>query len=433
MPLPAPSRRDLLRGAVATTVVGSYVSASPSVRRKPGGAEMLKVGLVGCGGRGTGAAVNALRADPNVKLWALADVFQDHLESSLATLSSSEDAADIAQQVDVPPERRFVGWDAYKGVIDTCDVVLLATSPHFRPLHLAACVEAGKHTFVEKPIATDGPGVRSVRASCELARQKGLSLVSGLCYRYEHKKRATLERLHDGAIGEIVAMHTTYNAGGLWLRARKPEWTEMEYQMRNWLYFPWLSGDHIAEQHIHSLDKVAWAMGEYPLKCLSTGGRAVRTEPEYGSVYDHFSTVYEFRNGVKAFSYCRQWAGQVQTEVSDWIFGTRGRCNIQAAEIDGGPGWSWRWRGKDDEPDDMYQNEHDELFAAIRKGEPINNGEYMCNSTLMALMGRMSAYTGQALTWEQAWNSQEDLSPKAYEWGPIETPPVAKPGVNQFI
>jgi myo-inositol 2-dehydrogenase/D-chiro-inositol 1-dehydrogenase len=310
---------------------------------------------------------------------------------------------------------------------------LLATSPHFRPLHLAACVEAGKHTFVEKPIATDGPGVRSVRASCELARQKGLSLVSGLCYRYEHKKRATLERLHDGAIGDIVAMHTTYNAGGLWLRARKPEWTEMEYQMRNWLYFPWLSGDHIAEQHIHSLDKVAWAMGEYPIKCLSTGGRAVRTEPEYGSVYDHFSTVYEFRNGVKAFSYCRQWAGQVQTEVSDWIFGTRGRCNIQAAEIDGGPGWSWRWRGRDDEPDDMYQNEHNELFAAIRKGEPINNGEYMCNSTLMALMGRMSAYTGQALTWEQAWNSQEDLSPKAYEWGPIETPPVAKPGVNQFI
>jgi predicted dehydrogenase len=208
----------------------------------------------------------------------------------------------------------------------------------------------------------------------------------------------------------------------------------MEYQMRNWLYFYWLSGDHIAEQHIHSLDKVAWAMGEYPVRCLSTGGRAVRTEPEFGNVYDHFSTVYEWKNGVKAFSYCRQWGGAVQTEVSDWILGTRGRANIQAAEIDGGAGWNWRWKpsGEGDEPDDMYQNEHDELFAAIRRNEPISNGEYMCNSTLMALMGRMSAYTGQALSWEQAWNSQESLTPKAYTFGPIEAAPLARPGVNQF-
>jgi myo-inositol 2-dehydrogenase / D-chiro-inositol 1-dehydrogenase len=428
-----PTRRDLLRGAVATTVVGSYASASPSVVRKPGGAEMLKVGLVGCGGRGTGAAVNALRADPNVKLWALADTFSDHLESSLKSLQTSEDCADLKDKIDVPPERRFVGWDGYKGVIESCDVVLLATSPHFRPMHVAAAVAAGKHLFVEKPIAVDGPGARSVLASCQLARQKNLSVVSGLCYRYEHKKRETVKRIHDGALGEIVAMHTTYNAGALWHRGRKPEWSEMEYQMRNWLYFPWLSGDHIAEQHIHSLDKLAWVMGEYPVRCLSTGGRAVRTEPEYGSVYDHFSTVYEWKNGVKGFSYCRQWGGAVQTEVSDWIFGTRGRSNVQAAEIEGGPGWNWRWRGKDDEPDDMYQNEHDELFAAIRKGEPIANGEYMCNSTMMATMGRLSAYTGQALTWEQAWNSMEDLSPKSYAWGPIDAAPVARPGVNQFV
>jgi predicted dehydrogenase len=427
----APSRRELLRGAVATTVVGPYLSASPGVARKPGGSEMLKVGLVGCGGRGTGAAVNALRADPNVKLWAMADAFADHLESSLSSLSTSEDAADLKDKVDVPPERRFTGWDGYQKVIECCDVVLLATSPHFRPVHLAAAVEAGRHTFVEKPIATDAAGVRSVWDSCARARTKGLSVVSGLCYRYEHKKRETLKRIHDGALGEIVAMHTTYNAGALWHRGRKPEWSEMEYQMRNWLYFYWLSGDHIAEQHIHSLDKVAWAMGEYPVRCLSTGGRAVRTEPEFGNVYDHFSTVYEWKNGLRAFSHCRQWGGAVQTEVSDWIFGTRGRANIQEAEIDGGPGWKWRWKG--DEPDDMYQNEHDELFTAIRAGTPINNGEYMCNSTMMALMGRLSAYTGQALTWEQAWNSKETLTPKEYSWGPIEAQPLPRPGVTQFV
>ncbi|HEX6883337.1 MAG TPA: Gfo/Idh/MocA family oxidoreductase [Planctomycetota bacterium] len=431
MSVPVPSRRDLLRGALATTVVGPYVSASSSVVRRPGGSEMLKIGLVGCGGRGTGAAVNALRADPNVKLWAVGDVFADHLESSLASLASSEEAAELQAKIDVPPERRFVGWDAYQRVIEQCDVVLLATSPHFRPLHLAAAVAAGRHTFVEKPIACDAAGIRSVAESCARARERGLSVVSGLCYRYEHKKRETIQRIHDGAIGDIVAMHTTYNAGALWLRARKPEWSEMEYQMRNWIYFYWLSGDHIAEQHIHSLDKVAWAMGEYPVRCLSTGGRALRTEPEYGNVYDHFSTVYEWRNGVKAFSLCRQWGGAVQTEVSDWIHGTRGRANIQEAEIEGGPGWRWRWRG--DEPDDMYQNELDELLAAIRSGKPIDNGEYMCNSTLMALMGRLSAYSGQAVTWEQAWNSQEALTPGEYAWGPVETLPLPRPGVTQFV
>lgn len=426
-----PTRRQLLRGAVATTVVGPYVSTSPALARRPGGAEMLKVGLIGCGGRGTGAAANALRADPNVKLWAMADVFSDHLESSLESLLTSEDSADLAPKIDVPPERRFVGWDAYEKLIACCDVMLLATSPHFRPQHLEACVAAGKHVFVEKPIATDAPGVRAVRAACALAAEKRLSVVTGLCYRYEHKKRETLRRLHDGAVGEIVALHTTYNAGPLWLRGPDPAWSEMEVQMRNWIYYTWLSGDHIAEQHIHSLDKLAWAMGEYPVGCIATGGRATRLEPEYGNVYDHFSTVYEWKNGVKGFAYCRQWSGAVQTEVSDWVFGTRGRCNIQAAEIEGGGGWSWRWRSE--EPDDMYQNEHDELFASIRAGTPINDGEIMCNSTLMALMGRMSAYSGQALTWEQASNSQEDLRPESYAWGPHAVAPVARPGVTQFV
>jgi predicted dehydrogenase len=392
---------------------------------------MLKIGLLGCGGRGTGAALNALRADPNSKLWAMGDVFADHLEASLATLQGSEESADVAARVDVPPERRSVGFEAYREVIAACDVVLLATTPHFRPLHLAAAVEAGRHAFVEKPVATDAPGVRAVREACRRARAQGLSVVTGLCYRYERKKRETVQRLQDGAVGEILAIHSTYDAGELWHRGRKPEWSEMEYQLRNWLYFNWLSGDHIAEQHIHSLDKAAWVLGSYPARCLSTGGRSVRTQPEYGNVYDHFSTVYEWASGARAFSYCRQWAGAVHTEVSDWVLGTRGRCNLQAAEIDGGAGWNWRWRS--DEPDDMYQNEHDALFAAIRSGEPINDGELMCDSTLMALMGRMSAYTGLALTWEQARDSLEDLRPPAYEWGPLAVAPVAVPGVTRFV
>jgi predicted dehydrogenase len=429
-----PSRRDLLYGAGAAAMAGSRLTRSAALRaaRPAGREEVLRVGLVGCGGRGTGAAVNALRADPDVRLVALGDAFSDMLESSLNTLLTSEDCADVKERVDVPPERRFTGWDAYQGVIAASDVVLLATSTHFRPLHLRAAVEAGKHLFVEKPVAVDAPGVRSVHESCRLAAQKGLSVVSGLCYRYEKKKRETIKRLHDGAVGEVVALQCTYNFGGLWHRGRQPEWSEMEYQMRNWIYFTWLSGDHIAEQHIHSLDKLAWAMGdEYPVRCVSSGGRTVRTEPEYGNVYDHFNTVYEWKNGVRGFSSCRQWPGQVATEVSDWVFGTRGRCNIQAAAIEAGPVWEWRWRSE--EPDDMYQNEHDELFASIRKGQPINNGDYMCNSTLMAIMGRMSAYTGQVITWEQAWNSQESLVPTSYAWGPVETAPVARPGVTQFL
>jgi predicted dehydrogenase len=431
MSRPTPSRRELLRGAAATAFVGPHVSRASGVLPRPGGDERLRIGLIGCGGRGTGAALNALRADPNVVLWAMGDAFADFLASSLKTLSTSEDSADVHAKVDVPPERQFVGFDAYKGVIEACDVILLATPPHFRPLHVAAAVEAGKHLFVEKPIATDAPGVRSVWASCERAREKGLSVVSGLCYRYERKKIETIERIHGGALGDVVAIQSTYNAGALWHRGHQPEWSEMEYQLRNWLYFYWLSGDHIAEQHIHSLDKMAWVMGDrYPVRCVSSGGRVVRTQPEYGNVYDHFNTVYEFENGVKGFSSCRQWGGPVKTEVSDWVFGTRGRSNVQAASIDGGPAWNWRWRS--DEPDDMYQNEHDALFAAIRKGEPISNGEYMCKSTLMALMGRMAAYTGKEITWEQAWNSTEDLALPVYDWGPVEMAPVARPGETQF-
>ncbi len=421
--LPSLTRRGFLGTAAATTAVSSTAAA-----RRPGGQEMLRVGLVGCGGRGTGAAVNALRADENVQLTAMGDLFGDHIDSRLEALLAIED---IAPKIAVTEDTKFTGWDAYQKVIDSCDVVLLATSPHFRPLHLAAAVEAGKHLFVEKPIATDATGVRAVLASCEKAKEKGLSVVSGLCYRYQHAKRATIERIHDGAVGDVAAMQCTYNASGLWLRT-PPEgttWTAMETQMRNWLYYTWLSGDHIAEQHIHSLDKLAWAMDGYPVKCVSSGGRIVRTGEEYGNVYDHFNTVFEWEGGVRGFSSCRQW-NNAKTEVSDWIFGTRGRANIQRHRIESGP---WDWRYDSEEPDDMYQNEHDELFAAIRSGEPINNGEYMCNSTMMAIMGRLAAYTGKEVSWEEAWNSQEDFTLPRYDWDVVPEAPIARPGVTEFV
>jgi predicted dehydrogenase len=267
-----------------------------------------------------------------------------------------------------------------------------------------------------------------------MAKQRNLMVVSGLCYRYERKKQQTIARIHEGAVGDIIAMQCTYNTGGLWHRGRQPDWTDMEYQLRNWLYFTWLSGDHGAEQHIHSLDKIAWAMkDEYPVKCVSSGGRACRTDPQYGDVYDHFNTVYEWKNGLRMFSSCRQWSGAPATDVSDWIFGTKGRANIQAHQI-WGPN---AWRFKDDgTPDDMYQNEHDVMFAALRKGEIINNGQYMCDSTLMAIMGRMAAYTGSEVTWEAALNSHERLGPEIAGMT-LETPPpapvLAVPGVTKFM
>ena len=426
-----PTRRELLRiaGTAAALSAASCTTVTPSAARRatpvPGPDDVMRVGLVGCGGRGTGAAVNALRADPAVELVALGDTFADQVDASLVSLGEVED---IAPRVKVDDAHKFVGWDAYRGVIEASDVVLLATSPHFRPLHVRAAVDAGRHLFIEKPVATDAPGVRSILESCEDAKTKGLTVVSGLCYRYQNAKRETIRRIHEGAVGDIVALQCTYNAAGLWHRGRKPEWSEMEYQMRNWLYFTWLSGDHIAEQHIHSLDKLAWAMGGFPTRCSASGGRSVRTGEEYGNVYDHFNTVYEWENGVRGFASCRQWNG-ASTDVSDWVFGTQGRANIQRHRIESG---AWSWRYDSDEPDDMYQNEHDAMFASIRSGEARNDGEYMCGSTLMAIMGRMSAYTGQTIQWEDAWASVEDLSPDAYVWGDAPDAVIARPGVTPF-
>src|SRR5262249_32243559 len=272
---------------------------------------------------------------------------------------------------------------------------LLCTPPHFRPLHLRAAVDAGKHVFAEKPVAVDAPGVRKVLEAVADARKKNLALVSGLCWRYHHNMREAFKRLHDGAVGDIVALHTQYNTGALWHRSLKEKeakgWSDMEWQLRNWLYFTWLSGDHIVEQFVHSLDKMAWAMkDEYPVRAVGLGGRQVRTAPDFGHIFDHHAVVYEYPSGAQVFAYTRQPAGCAE-DVSDYVLGSRGSCHINAnlggaVTITGANAWQRRPR----RDDNMYQTEHDELFASIRAGKPINNGDYMSKSTLMGIMGRMA-------------------------------------------
>jgi predicted dehydrogenase len=363
----------------------------------------------------------------------MADLFKDHLEYTRKYLKRFG-----TDKVDVPDGRCFTGWEAYKGVIGCkgVDLVLLATPPHFRPLHLKAAVGAGKHVFAEKPVAVDGAGVRSVLKTVAEAQKKNLAIVSGLCWRYDHGMREAFQRVHDGAIGDITTIQTSYNTGKLWSVPRQKGWSDMEWQIRNWLYFTWLSGDFNVEQHVHSLDKVAWVMKDkYPAKAVGLGGRQVRTDPLYGNIFDHQSVVYQYDNGVKVFSSCRQQEG-CANDVSDHIYGTKGVCHIDTSRplftIKPHGGKVWRAHKKPHDPG-MYQNEHNELIASIRAGKPINNGEYMTKSSLMAILGRMATYTGQEISWEKALNSKENLTPAKYEFGDLKVAPVAKPGVTQFI
>jgi predicted dehydrogenase len=424
---PGPTtRRQFLKSSAA-------VAAAPLVipdNVHAAGSDLLRVGLIGCGGRGSGAAGQALHADRHVKLWAMADAFEDRLEQSLAGLRRDRD---LQGKIDVPRERRFVGFDAYRQVIACCDVVLLCTPPHFRPMHLAAAVQANRHVFAEKPVAVDAPGVRSVLETCREARRRNLSVVSGLCLRSDNGFRDTVRRIHDGAIGEVQALQASDYRGGLWVRRREPGWTDMVWQMRNWYYFTWLSGDFNVEQHVHFLDLCAWVLGDrYPVRCYGTGGRQARTGPEFGHIYDHFSVVYEYEHGPKIFATCRQQQG-CRNDISAWVVGSRGQGRF-----------SERRRGLvlrtaagehayNGPTNNMYQTEHDELFAGIRQGRPINNGEYMAKSTLLAILGRMAAYTGQLLTWDQAFHSRQDLSPPRYAWDAcLPVPPVAVPGQTRF-
>ena len=423
------NRRRFLKNAssavVATSVVGHQLSRAAPVH--VGGDEILRVGLIGCGGRGTGAASQALQADKHVKLTAMGDVFEDRLELSLRSLT---DVEDIAGKVDVHPDQRFVGFDAYQQVIDSeVDVVLLATPPQFRPLHLRAAINANKHVFAEKPVAVDAPGVRSVLETCRLAQSRGLSVVSGLCLRYHAGFVETVKRLHEGAIGDITTLMANDYRGPIWVKPRRPDWTDMHWQMRNWYYFTWLSGDFNVEQHVHYLDVCAWITNGYPVRAVGMGGRQVRTEERFGNIYDHHSVCYEYEDGTRLISNCRQQTGCFN-QMAAHVQGTKGRAEVSERRLQIESETDWRFREK---AKNLYQVEHDELFASIRRGLPINNGDYMAKSTLLAIMGRMATYTGQQVTWEQAVHSQEDLTPQAYAWGPAPSVQIAIPGKTTFI
>lgn len=391
---------------------------------------ILKVGLIGCGGRGTGAASQALHADPNVVLTAMGDVFEDRLEGSLAALKQIKPL-----QLKVDKAHKFVGFDAYQQVIDSgVDVVLLTTPPAFRPDHLVAAIKANKHVFCEKPVAVDAPGIRKVLAAAQQAKAKKLNIVSGFCYRHDLMNQAILGRVADGAIGAIRSATAFRNGGELWFKERQAGWTEMTHQMRNWYYYNWLSGDFIVEQSVHSCDLIAWSMGdEMPIKAVGTGGRQARVHQKYGNIYDHFAVEYEYANGSKSYLFTRQQANTKGRNTLE-VFGTEGCAQLNLygkGRITGKN--SWEYRG---DTNDMFQAEHDQLFAAIRKGSPINDGTKMANSTMMAILARSAGYTGQEIGWEEALNSEASLGPdfKEYHWNfEYEMPPIAVPGKTKFI
>jgi predicted dehydrogenase len=421
-------RRTFLKSGLGAAVAAGF----PAIISAQTVTNAIKVGLVGCGGRGTGAASQALAADDYAELTAVADIDQGQVDKSMQSLGR---ISKTAARVKVAKDKQYLGLDAYQKVIASdADVILLATPPGFRPQHLAACIAANKHVFCEKPISTDAPGVRSVLDTTEKARSKNLSLVAGFCWRYNNMIQDTFEQMEKGAIGKTIAYYATYYTNPV--KAMPPaserpaEMSDVEWQIRNWYNFVWLCGDSLVEQAVHSADKIAWVMhDEPPVSCVGVGGRTIAAEG--GNIYDHFEINYIYANGVRAFLANRQITG-CYNENSDYILGTDGTCTIgrgPVPRIEGKTNWTFTGQQYN-----MYQKEHDLLFASIRKGQPINDGKRMATSTLLAMMGRMAAYTGQQITWEQALNSQDRLIPEHLEWdGKLEVRPRAEPGVTKFV
>ena len=385
------------------------------------GAAVIKVGLIGCGGRGTGAASQCLHAAPDVRLVAVGDVFEDKIRSCLQQLNG-EDA--LRGKIDVPRDRQFAGLNAYQSVIANCDLVLLATPPGFRPLHLQTAVTARKNIFTEKPVAVDGAGIRLCLELFEQANRQHLSIVAGTQRRYQTSYIESMKKIHAGDLGTITSTRCYWNQGPLWNNRRREGWSDLTYQLRNWYYFTWLCGDHIVEQHVHNLDVVNWALGNsHPLRAVGLGGRQVRTGPEFGQIFDHFAVDYEYPNNVHCMSMCRQIAG-CANNISEAVIGTRGKWDSGNHTITG----ERPWRFPPNSDNSPYDQEHVALIRSIRSNEPINDLKKVAESTMTAIMGRMACYTGQAVTWEQALNAST-LMPQNLAWDMrLPDPPVAVPG-----
>src|SRR5215470_17729707 len=430
-------KRSSLAAASAATLSGvPFVLTSHAAPDDP-----IRIGLIGCGGRGTGAVADALGAatdvkypsagyhtenivanasslQKNVKVMALADMFPDRLNNCREQLQKLS--------MTIGDEYCFTGFDAYKKLLAVPEInyVILATPPHFRPIHMKAAIEAGKNVFGEKPAAVDGAGVRLVLEAGELAKQKNLGIVAGTQRRHMRGYNETIKRIQDGAIGDILCGRAYWNGGVIWVVERQSGWSDMEWQLRNWNYFTWLGGDHIVEQHVHNLDILNWALGSHPVKALALGGRQARPNQSYGHIYDHFAVEYEYPNGARMFSQCRQMNG-CEGKVEEAIVGTKGTSNCKDWIRASDKQLVYRFRDQDVNP---YQQEHQDLIDSIRCGKPLNEAKAVAESTLTGIMGRESAYCGRSITWEEALNSKVRLGPDKYEMGSLPFPEVAMPG-----
>ncbi len=431
-----PTRRDFLKGSVTLAAGASVAPLAIGRAAHAAGSDVLKVGLIGCGGRGSGAAANAMNAGEDVRLVALGDLFPDKALAARDRLKKLR-----PEQVTADDDHLFHGFDAYQKVIDSdVDVVLIATASRFHPQFLKAAIDAGKHVFVEKPHSVDAPGLRIVEAACEDARKKGLAVVSGLCWRYDPGVREAMKRIQDGAIGDIVAIEETYLRTPYRMIERDPQWTEIQWQFRNWYHFNWLAGDDILQSLIHNLDKTGWAMNdEPPVAAFGLGGRSTLVEPKHGDQFDNASIGYEYANGVRVYGFSRAQAN-VFNQTADVILGTKGQAYLPSrCKIVVGDEVVWQAERRSAGAS-MYDMEHRELFASIRAGQPINNGLYMVRSTMLGILGRMVCYTGKRITWEEALNSEEVLGPPQVSWdmeppvqpGPDGIYPTAIPGITKF-
>ena len=435
------SRRGFLKTGSAAMAGGALLGAlAPERFAHAAGGDEIKIALIGCGGRGGGAADQALstyQIGP-VKLVAMADVHEDRLTGTLNNLKQKH-----ADRIDVPKERQFLGFDAFEKAIELADVVILATPPGFRPMQIEAAVKAGKNIFTEKPVATDAPGIRKVLAAAEEAKKKGLHIGVGLQRHHQAGYIETIKRLHDGAIGDIVSLRAYWNGQTPWVHPRAEletkagrKLTEMEYQLRNWYYFTWLCGDHICEQHIHNLDVINWVKKGHPVKAIGMGGVEVRKGPDYGEIFDHHAVEFTYEDGSKCFSQCRHIPG-CWDSVSEYAVGTKGSVDISGHTIRSAD----QWRYKNEGAKDPYQQEHDDLFTAIRNNTPYNELEYGAHSTMTAILGRLATYGGKEVEWDKAIKSEISLFPEKLAWdapmkvnpGPDGMYPHAIPGKTVVI
>lgn len=411
------TRRSFLKDTTAA-VIGGSLAGELAIERAvfAAGDDTVKIALVGCGGRGSGAASQALSTPGKTKLVALADVRPEQLEKGLAALRVKH-----AAQIDAPPDHQFTDFDGYKHAISLADVVILATSPGFRPIHFEEAVRQGKHVFMEKPVATDPAGVRRVLAAAEEAKRKNLKVGVGLQRRHKPGYIEAIKRIQDGALGELVLLRCYWDGASRDGVERMPGEKEMHYQIRNWYYFTWLSGDHIVEQHVHNIDVVNWIKGAYPVRAQGMGGRQVRNAKRHGQIFDHHFVEFEYADGTRMISQCRQIPG-CWPNISEHAHGTKGEADLNNDRNLFAIKGATRWRYATDKKIDAYQQEHDDLFDAIRNNRPYNEADYGALSTMTGILGRMCTYSGQQIDWDAALNSKVELLPREFSWD--ATPPV---------